>query len=87
VTASEMRCPRHFKDATVEVERGSFNVLYIGICACCEEFETCIRKALRENLDVARLECVFEGEGSEKTRPTREWRGFSEGSDRNTASF
>jgi len=83
ITASQMRCPRHFKDAKVEVERGSSDVLYIDICTCCEEFETCVRKALRKNLDVASHEFLFEGEGSEKTRLPRGSRGSSHGSDRN----
>ena len=67
-TASEMRCPHHFKDAWVGVERESSDILYIDICTCCEEFEICVRSALRKNLDVTWHELLFEGEGMDKPR-------------------
>jgi hypothetical protein len=61
-----MRCPHHFKDARVEVERGGFDVLHIDVCTCCGEFETTVRKALRENLEARRCGVPYVFEGSEK---------------------
>jgi hypothetical protein len=72
-----MRCPHHFKDARIEVERGSSNVLYIDICTCCEEFEGCVRAALRKNLDVPSYGFLFEGEGSENSRLPTGWGAHS----------
>ena len=70
-----MRCPHHFKDAKIEVEGAGFNILHIDICTCCEEFETCVRAALRKSLDDASHEYLFEGEGSEKSRLSTGSRG------------
>jgi hypothetical protein len=80
-----MRCPHHFRDAKVEVERGSFDVFYIDIVTCCAEFKKRVREALAENLDAARHEFLFEREGSEKDRPTRGSLDSSQGSGRKAA--
>ena len=60
--ALQMRCPHHFKHATVEIEIGRPNTLYIDIISCCEEFEKRVREALRVNLGAAREEFLYEME-------------------------
>ncbi len=47
-TVSQMRCPRHHKNAWVEVEGGRFNTFHIDIVTCCEEFEQRVRKSLMD---------------------------------------
>ncbi len=66
LTASQMRCPHHFKGAKLEVERGSFDVVYIDVYACCGEFDATVRKALRKNLEATRSGLPYVFEGSEK---------------------
>ena len=46
LTAAEMRCPYHQKNARVEVAIGRLDLLYIDIFTCCEEFERRVRRAL-----------------------------------------
>ena len=71
VTASQMRCPHHFKDARLEIEVGRPNILHIELFTCCEEFEQQVRQALRDNLGVVRDEFLYEMEGSAKLGLTR----------------
>jgi hypothetical protein len=71
MTASQMRCPHHFKNAKVEIEVGRPNILHIELFTCCEEFEMQVREALRDNLGVARDEFLYELEGREELGLTR----------------
>jgi hypothetical protein len=66
-----MQCPRHFKDAKVEIEIGSPNIVYIDIITCCEEFDRRVREALWDNLGVTRDEFLYELEGREELGLTR----------------
>lgn len=85
VTASQMRCPRHFKDARVELEVGRPHILHIELFTCCEEFEKRVREALRDNLGVATDEFLYEMEGSKKLGLTRGALDSSRRSDRKAA--
>jgi hypothetical protein len=66
-----MRCPRHFKDAEVEIEIGKLDVLYIEIFTCCGEFENRVCKALGDNLDAVGDKFLYEMEGWGKIRLTK----------------
>ena len=44
--ASEMRCPHHFQNATVEMDGESFDEFSIEVITCCSEFQKCVEKAL-----------------------------------------
>jgi hypothetical protein len=68
MTASQMRCPHHFKDAKVEIEIGRLDFLYIEIFACCGEFENRVCEALRDNLDAVGDKFQYEMEGCGKIR-------------------
>jgi hypothetical protein len=73
-TIFELRCPRHFKDATVEIEIGRPNILYIDIVTCCEEFEKQAREALLVNLGAAREEFLYEMEnGGQPENRVHSW--------------
>ena len=71
MTASQMRCPRHFKDAKIEIEIGRLNFLDIEIFTCCGEFENCVCEALRDNLDAVGDSILYEMEGCGKIRLTK----------------
>jgi hypothetical protein len=71
VTASQMRCPHHFRNPRLEIEIGMHNILNIEIFTCCEEFETQVREELRDNLSGVREELLYEVEGSAKLGLTR----------------
>ena len=47
-TVSQMRCPYHHKNASVEVEEERFNTFSMDVFACCEEFERRVRESLRD---------------------------------------
>jgi hypothetical protein len=63
MTASQMRCPRHFKDATLEIVLRGPNTLCIEIFTCCDDFEKRVREALKDDLCIPRGDAVFEMEG------------------------
>ena len=60
ITASQMRCPRHHKNAKVEVEAGELNFLDIEVFTCCEEFRKHVQEVLAVDLDIARAEILYE---------------------------
>ncbi len=43
---SEMRCPHHFKNATVEMDGDSFDDFSVEVITCCSEFQKCVEAAL-----------------------------------------
>jgi hypothetical protein len=85
MTASQMRCPHHQKDAKVEVETGELNFLNVEVFTCCEEFEKHVREALKDDLDAARDEFLREMTASEKSRLTRGALDSGQGPDRKAA--
>jgi hypothetical protein len=44
--ASQMRCPRHFKDAKVEIAGDGFDDFSMEVVTCCEEFRMRVEGAL-----------------------------------------
>ena len=48
VTASQMRCPFHHKNARVEVAGERLDDLNVEVFACCEEFVKRVQDALRD---------------------------------------
>ena len=71
MTASQMRCPHHFKDAKVEIEFGRLDFLYIEVFTCCGEFEKRVCEALKDNLVAVGDEFLYEMEGCGKIRLTK----------------
>jgi hypothetical protein len=43
---SEMRCPHHFKNATVEMDGENLDDLSVEVISCCDEFQKRIGEAL-----------------------------------------
>lgn len=44
--ASQMRCPRHYKSAKVEIAGEGFEDFSFEVVACCEEFRRRVEEAL-----------------------------------------
>jgi len=44
--ASEMRCPRHFKSAKVEIASENFGNISLEVITCCDEFRRRVERAL-----------------------------------------
>jgi hypothetical protein len=41
-----MWCPHHFKNATVEMARESFDDFSMQVITCCDEFPRCVEETL-----------------------------------------
>ena len=46
--ASEMRCPHHFQNPTVEMDGESFDDFSVDVITCCDEFQECVEEALNK---------------------------------------
>jgi hypothetical protein len=46
--ASQMQCPHHFKNATVEMAGGNFDDFSVEVITCCEEFRKHVEDVLDE---------------------------------------
>jgi hypothetical protein len=44
--ASQMQCPHHFKNATLEMDGGSFDNFSMEVITCCNEFQNCVEAAI-----------------------------------------
>jgi len=44
--ASQMRCPRHYKNAKLEMAGDNFDDFSLEVITCCEEFRRCVEEAL-----------------------------------------
>ena len=45
---SEMRCPHHFKNATVEMDGESFDDFSVEVITCCDEFQKRVEESLHK---------------------------------------
>ena len=82
-----MRCPHHFKDPKIEIEPEGLNLIHIEVVACCEEFENQVCEALRNNLDAAGDEFLYDIEGFGSIRFAGGWLDFSQRSGREVAQL
>ena len=43
-----MRCPHHFKNATLEMDGGSFDDFNVEVITCCHEFQKRVEETLNK---------------------------------------
>ena len=53
--ASEMRCPHHFQNATVEMDGESFDDFSVDVITCCDEFQKRVEEALNKLVEQPNL--------------------------------
>ena len=53
--ASEMRCPHHFQNPTVEMDGESFDDFSVEVITCCDEFQKRVEEALNKLVEQPNL--------------------------------